>query len=63
MMKALLGTLLLAVTSLSAFDYALKPVRITSDVHCFFGKPEIMDKANNGNIVNSCYIDAMQMVN
>lgn len=57
-MKALLGTLLLAVTSLSAYDYALKPVRITSDVHCFFGKPEIMDKTNNGNIVNSCYIDA-----
>lgn len=57
-MKTLLGTLLLAVTSLSAFDYALKPVRVTSDVHCFFGKPEIMDKTNNGNIVNSCYIDA-----
>lgn len=57
-MKTLLGTLLLAVTSLSAFDYALKPVRITSEVHCFFGKPEIMDKSNNGNIVNSCYIDA-----
>jgi glyoxylase-like metal-dependent hydrolase (beta-lactamase superfamily II) len=57
-MKLLLGTLLLAVTSLSAYDYALKPVRITSDVHCFFGKPEIMDKTNNGNIVNSCYIDA-----
>jgi cyclase len=57
MMKTLLGTLLLTVTSLSAFDYPLKPVRITSDVHCFFGKPEIMDKVNNGNIVNSCYID------
>jgi len=58
MMKTLLGTLLLTVTSLSAFDYALKPVRVTPDVHCFFGKPEIMDKTNNGNIVNSCYIDA-----
>lgn len=57
-MKTLLGILLLAVTSLSAYDYALKPVRVTSDVHCFFGKPEIMDKTNNGNIVNSCYIDA-----
>ena len=57
-MKTLLGTLFFAVTSLSAYDYSLKPVRITSDVHCFFGKPEIMDKTNNGNIVNSCYIDA-----
>lgn len=57
-MKLLLGTLFITITSLSAYDYALKPVRVTSDVHCFFGKPEIMDKTNNGNIVNSCYIDA-----
>lgn len=57
-MKTLLVAFFFAVTSLSAYDYALKPVRITSDVHCFFGKPEIMDKVNNGNIVNSCYIDA-----
>lgn len=57
-MRALLGTLVFAITSLSAYDYALKPIRVTSDVHCFFGKPEIMDKTNNGNIVNSCYIDA-----
>lgn len=57
-MKLLLGILFFTITSLSAYDYALKPVRVTSDVHCFFGKPEIMDKTNNGNIVNSCYIDA-----
>jgi len=59
-MKALLGALFFAVTSVSAYDYALKPVRVTEDVHCFFGKPEIMDKTNNGNIVNSCYIDAKE---
>jgi cyclase len=58
MMKTLLVSLLISVTSLSAYDYALKPLKVTSDVHCFFGKPEIMDKTNNGNIVNSCYIDA-----
>jgi glyoxylase-like metal-dependent hydrolase (beta-lactamase superfamily II) len=57
-MRRLLGILFLAATSLSAYEYALKPVRVTSDVHCFFGKPEIMNKTNNGNIVNSCYIDA-----
>ncbi|MDX9965570.1 MAG: MBL fold metallo-hydrolase [Sulfuricurvum sp.] len=57
-MKTLLASLFFGVTSLSAFDYALKPTRVTPDVHCFFGKPEIMDKTNNGNIVNSCYIDA-----
>ena len=57
-MKTLLVSFFFAVTSLSAYDYALKPVRVTPDIHCFFGKPEIMDKTNNGNIVNSCYIDA-----
>lgn len=57
-MRRLLGTLFFAVTSLSAYDYALKPVRVTSDVTCFFGAPAVMDKTNNGNIVNSCYIDA-----
>jgi glyoxylase-like metal-dependent hydrolase (beta-lactamase superfamily II) len=57
-MKTLLVTLLFGAASLSAFDYALTPTRITPDVHCFFGKPEIMDRTNNGNIVNSCYIDA-----
>jgi glyoxylase-like metal-dependent hydrolase (beta-lactamase superfamily II) len=58
MMRRLLGALFFSVTSLSAFDYALKPERITSDVTCFFGAPEVMNKTNNGNIVNSCYIDA-----
>lgn len=58
MMKTLLGILFCAASSLGAFDYALKPVRVTSDVHCFFGAPEVMDKTNNGNITNSCYIDA-----
>ena len=57
-MYRLLGSLFFIVTSLSAFDYALKPERITSEVYCFFGAPEVMDKTNNGNIVNSCYIDA-----
>ncbi|MFZ5375835.1 MAG: MBL fold metallo-hydrolase [Campylobacterota bacterium] len=57
-MKTLLATLFFGAASLSAFDYALSPTRVTPDVHCFFGKPEIMDKTNNGNIVNSCYIDA-----
>jgi len=57
-MRRLLGALFFSVTSLSAFDYALKPERITSDVTCFFGAPAVMDKTNNGNIVNSCYIDA-----
>ncbi|ADR33118.1 hypothetical protein Sulku_0451 [Sulfuricurvum kujiense DSM 16994] len=59
-MKTLLVSFFFAVTSLSAYDYALKPVRVSEDIHCFFGKPEIMDKTNNGNIVNSCYIDAKE---
>ncbi|MDD2829981.1 MAG: MBL fold metallo-hydrolase [Sulfuricurvum sp.] len=57
-MRRLLGTLFFIVTSLSAYDYALKPVRITSDVTCFIGLPEVMNTTNNGNITNNCYIDA-----
>ena len=57
-MKTLLVSFFFAVTSLSAFDYALKAERITSDVTCFFGAHEVMNKSNNGNIVNSCYINA-----
>lgn len=57
-MLRMLGIVLLIGSSLSAFDYALKPVQITSNVYCFFSAPEVMNKTNNGNIVNSCYVDA-----
>ena len=50
----LLGLVL--VNSLLSFDYKLQPKEVSSDVHCFFGLPEVMDKHNNGNMVNSCFV-------
>ncbi|MDP1785165.1 MAG: MBL fold metallo-hydrolase [Sulfuricurvum sp.] len=49
--------LLISFTTLSAFEFALNPQRITPEVTCFFGEPEVMNKSNNGNMVNTCYIN------
>ena len=52
-----LTVLLTAATLLSAFEYGLKPEKVNDKVYCFFGKPEVMNKNNNGNMVNSCFVD------
>lgn len=56
-MKVLLAAWLLGVTSALAFEYDLTPVKVDRGIYCFFGKPEVMDKVNNGNMVNTCYVD------
>ncbi|MCX6073544.1 MAG: MBL fold metallo-hydrolase [Campylobacterales bacterium] len=43
--------------SLSGYDFALTPKRVTPEVTCFFGEPEVMNTINNGNMVNTCYLD------
>lgn len=50
--------LLSFVITLSAYDFALIPQRVSPDVTCFFGEPEVMNTTNNGNMVNTCYLDA-----
>ncbi len=55
-MKSLL-TILLLVHSLLAYDYNLKPIQVNAATHCFFGLPEVMDKHNNGNMSNSCFVN------
>lgn len=57
-MSRALGLFLLLLQSASGYEYPLKPVQVSSQVHCFFGATEIMDTTNNGNISNSCYVDA-----
>lgn len=57
-MYRLLGILLLLVSGLSGFEYPLSHTEVAPGVHCFIGKPEVMNTTNNGNIVNSCYVDA-----
>ncbi len=52
-----LWALVLGITALGAFEYGLKPVRVTPEVYCYFGAPEVMDTRNNGNMVNSCFVD------
>jgi cyclase len=49
--------LLISLSTLSGFEFDLKPQRVTPEVSCFFGEPAAMDKNNNGNMVNTCYID------
>lgn len=38
-------------------EYGLKPVKVTQNVTCYFGAPEVINTTNNGNMVNSCFID------
>ena len=55
-MKLLLLSFVL-VNSLLSFDYKLQPKEVSSDVFCFFGLAEVMDKRNNGNMSNSCFVN------
>lgn len=52
-----LGLFLSTTVLLSAFEYGLKPEKVNESVYCFFGKAEVMDTKNNGNMVNSCFVD------
>jgi len=52
-----LWALWLGVTAALAFEYGLAPVKVDEGLYCFFGKPEVMNDVNNGNMVNSCYVD------
>jgi len=55
-MKLLWATVL-ASAQLLAFEYGLTPSKVNESVYCYFGKPEVMDTKNNGNMVNSCFVD------
>lgn len=55
MFKNILFSLLLSIYAF-AFDYNLKPIKVSSDVWCFFGKLEAPTKENGGFMSNSCYI-------
>jgi glyoxylase-like metal-dependent hydrolase (beta-lactamase superfamily II) len=55
-----LWTLLIAVNTLFAFEYGLKPKKLGEGIYCFFGAPEAMNEINNGNMVNSCFVDMVE---
>lgn len=58
MFKKILFSILLSSVYTFAFDYNLKPVKVTNDVWCFFGKLDMPTKENGGFMSNSCYIKA-----
>ena len=58
MLKKVIFSLILSSLYTFAFDYNLKPVKVTNDVWCFIGKLEIPSKQNGGFMSNSCYIKA-----
>jgi cyclase len=51
--RVLLGT----AGSPFAFEYGLKPVKMSEKIYCSFGVPEAMDTHINGNMANSCFVD------
>ena len=55
-MRSLL-VLIIFCHSLLAFNYDLNPKKVDATTYCFFGLPEGIDEHNNGNMVNSCYVD------
>lgn len=42
---------------LLGYDYALKPEKVNANTYCFLGLAEVMDEHNNGNMVNSCFVN------
>ena len=58
MLKKVLFSLIFSSIYIFAFDYNLKPVKVTKDVWCFLGKLEAPSKENGGFMSNSCYIKA-----
>ena len=57
MMKSLWAIVLVSL-QVMAFEYSLTPSKVNKNVYCYFGKPEVMNTENNGNMVNSCFVDA-----
>jgi len=55
-LKSLLLIILL-VNSLFSFDYKLHPKEVSKNIYCFFGLAQVMDKRNNGNMSNSCFVN------
>ncbi|MBN2894337.1 MAG: MBL fold metallo-hydrolase [Campylobacterales bacterium] len=53
-----LWAVVLTVSALGAFECGLKPVHVNDKRYCFFGAPEVMNTHNNGNMVNTCFVDA-----
>ncbi|MDM5264173.1 MBL fold metallo-hydrolase [Sulfurovum sp. XTW-4] len=58
-MKSIIALCLFLWTA-QAYEYALTPVKVSEDVHCFFGALENITKENGGNMVNTCFVQTKQ---
>lgn len=56
-MRLLVVLSILFVSSLLAFEYKLQAKKVSSNVYCFFGEPQAINTDNNGNMVNSCFVE------
>lgn len=56
MKKVIFATALFSA-QIFAFSYDLKPIKVSDGVYCIFGNPGAPNNKNNGDIVNSCYIE------
>jgi len=58
-MKSII-TLCLFLWTAQAYEYNLTPVKVSEDVHCFFGALENITKENGGNMVNTCFVQTKE---
>ncbi len=58
-MKSIIALCLFLWTA-QAYDYHLTPVKVSEEVHCFFGALENITKENGGNMVNTCFVQTKQ---
>lgn len=58
-MKSIIALCLFLWTA-QAYEYNLAPVKVSKDVHCFFGALENITKENGGNMVNTCFVQTKQ---
>lgn len=56
-MRLLVVHSILFLYSLLAFEYKLQVTKVSDSIHCFFGKPQAINTDNNGNMVNSCFVN------
>ncbi|SFP35519.1 MBL fold metallo-hydrolase [Hydrogenimonas thermophila] len=57
-MKKSLLLLFVSCMMLWSQEYGLSPKQVAPKLYCFFGDLQVPNTENNGNMVNTCYIDA-----
>lgn len=56
MLKKIVSITFILSIYAQAFDFNLKPTKLSDELYCFFGKLEVPSEENAGNMSNSCYV-------